>query len=108
MAITPLQRRIRDFGKGAPMHHTTRTGKLVGIREHYDDKNMAQMDLEDEAPPPKPKGKKGDAVPSDTYRRRFEAVVPKQHTAGLKLGDRVHVHTRVEKAGPAKLPTPRY
>ncbi len=115
MAVTPLQERIRAFGRGdLPMHQATRTGKVVGIQEHYDDKDKARVDLEDEAPPTK-KAKNGKVV--DTFGRRFEAVVPKAHTAGIKLGDRVHVHTKIEKAAgraprakprsaPSTLPTP--
>ncbi len=93
----PLRKRIARLREEGPSHRRTRTGKIVSIRQHYDDKDMAQLELEDEAQPKPAKNKKG--MPMDvSYRRSFDATVPKAHTAGLKLGDRVHVHTTVEKA----------
>jgi len=97
-ADSPLRRRIAQLRE--PVHKTTRTGKVVGIREHYDDKGLARVELEDEVQPKPKKGPDGKAQPSSLdYMRTFDATVPKTHAQGIAIGDRVHVRTTVEKAG---------
>jgi hypothetical protein len=94
-----LQRRIRAM-RGPPAHKTTRTGIVKGVREHYSNKDLASIELEDEQAPPRRKRAKGSptAVADDTYRRSFNVEVPKAHTKGMAIGDRVHVHTSIERA----------
>lgn len=93
-----LQQAIRRM-RGSPTHKVTRTGIVKGVREHYSNKDMASVELEDEAAPPKPKRGKGDGpVVDEGYRRRFDVEVPKAHTKGLGIGDRVSVHTMIERA----------
>lgn len=100
---TPLHQRIRELrGEGEKKgHRKTRTGKVTGIHEDYDDKSVARVDLQE-------LGLKGTAEENGAATavlkspskaaRSFTVEVPKAHTAGLKLGDRVHVHTTIEKA----------
>ena len=91
----PLGDRIKQL-RGERGHKRTRTGTVKGIREHYERKDMARIELEDEHPPAKTKG--ATAKIDNEFARSFDVEVPKAHTAGLKLGDRVHVHTTIEKA----------
>jgi hypothetical protein len=94
----PLHDRIRQL-RGDGGHRKTRTGKVVGVSEHYDRKDIARIELEDEAKPPKLKTHtKGEIAPSPSYRRRFDVEVPKAQARDLALGDRVHVSTIIEKA----------
>jgi len=97
----PLHERIREMrGDGKKSHRKTRTGKVTGIHEHYDDKSIARIDLEE-------LGLRGTTaenkaatatLPSSRFDKQFTVEVPKHHTHGIKLGDRVRVHTTIEKA----------
>lgn len=82
--------------RGSGGHQKTRTGTVKGIREHYDRKDMARIELEDEHPPAKTKG--ATAKIDSGFARSFDVEVPKTHAKGIALGDRVHVHTTIEKA----------
>lgn len=96
---TPLHRRIREL-RGEGGHKKTRTGTVTGIHEHYDDKSVARIDLEELGlRGTKAENKAATAtLPKSRFDKQFTVEVPKHHTAGLKLGDRVRVHTTIEKA----------
>lgn len=98
----PLAERIHKLREaGRPGSRSrTRTGRVVGIHEHYSDKGFARIELEDE----RSLGAKSRAAtakvdaPSD-YVKRFDVEIAKGAIpAGLALGHRVRVHTIVEKA----------
>src|SRR5258706_100515 len=94
----PLHQRIRELrGEGGKAHRRTRTGKVTGIHDHYEDASIARIDLEE-------LGLKGSTaenkaatatLPSNRFAKQFTVEVPKAHTAGLRLGDRGRVHTAI-------------
>jgi hypothetical protein len=108
MMSDPLHERIRRLRGDGVSSKKRRTGKVTGIREHYRDPSIAQLDLQDEdmGGAETVGGRRGatklssaaTAAPTSKYDTQFSVEVPKKHVKGLRLGDRVHVHTMIEKA----------
>lgn len=87
--------------RGEPKHKKTRTGKVTGIHEHYSDPSIARVELEDQGlglKGSKKANRAATAAPTSKYDRQFSVEVPKEHAKGIALGDKVHVHTTIEKA----------